>query len=106
MPEIETKEPEVLIMEAAVRREVQKQLEPLRSSLFELASMTANSGGLKAEDWDFKVNRIEEFAGPGWIFVQAFFGDHAVVYAIWRMSRTVQASLGVEPNIATTAKKK
>jgi hypothetical protein len=90
MPD-DTKDPTTLLIEATVRREVQKQLVNGQASV---------GPEIRADQWDFYITRIEEYPGSGWIF-HCYGGMHnATAYIIWRMSRVEQAKLGIKPKIA------
>lgn len=81
-----------------VRQEVARQVAGLKP---------ANQQEFKAEDWDFKVERIEQFPGHGWVVHQILGPDQgAAVYVVWRMNRVLQAQLGVPAAVPIVATKK
>ncbi len=67
------------------------------------ATAPGGSSEWKAEDWDFKVQRVEEYPGPGWIFTQVMPAEHMTVYIVWRMSRVYQAERGIAAHVPLTA---
>ncbi len=88
----ETKSPEALQLEAAVRREVQKQLQGKLSG-----------GEYRADEYDFKVESINVYPGAGWTLHEVVaMGAQMIVFGVWRMSRAEQVSRGIKPIIALT----
>lgn len=86
-----TSDPMTLLIESTVRREVQKQV---------VAAGAGAQQEFKAEHWDFMVDRIEVYPGPGWVF-HCFGGmsAQAAVYVVWRMNRVEQAKAGIKPKM-------
>lgn len=84
-------------LEQAIRREVIRQLANVKPSA---------ADEIRAEEWDFMCDRIENFPGHGWILHAIIGPEQGGVFAVWRMSRVLQAQLGVESKVKLTAPKR
>lgn len=74
--------------QAAIRREVQKQL----------ASLPQSAAGqpIRASEYDFKCEPANIYPGDGWEFV-ALAGVGINIILVWKMSRIRQAELKIAP---------
>lgn len=78
--------------EQFIRREVARQV-----------ASAPRSAEYRADEYDFKVERIEVYAGPGWILHSILGPDQgAAVYAVWYMRRVDQAALRIAPHVNMT----
>lgn len=66
----------------------------------------ANGGaGWLAQDYDIKCNKIPEYPGSGWEFVEAISIGSGQIAVVWRKSRVLQAQQGEESGMKLTSPK-
>jgi hypothetical protein len=82
----ETKTPEELLIEATVRREVQKQLANLNYGKFGESSPAR----MTADEYDFAAHPCNMHPGKDWFLVECF-GMGGNIYILWACSRLTQA---------------
>jgi hypothetical protein len=77
-----------------------------------LAKLQANGsygkfgvGSWLAQDYDIKCNKIPEYPGSGWEFVEAISIGSGQIAVVWRKSRVLQAQQGEESGMKLTGPK-
>lgn len=80
---IDTKDPQELLIEATVRREVQKQLA-------QLPQQSSGTKRLTADEYDFVAHPCNLHPGADWFLIEAFSLSNGNIYILWAISRVDQ----------------
>ncbi len=92
---------------ADVEAFVNQQLAKMSKAMADSATYRGAAGADRwlAQDYDIKCNKIPEYPGHGWEFVEAISIGSGQIAVVWRKSRVIQAQQGEEAGMKLTAPK-